>query len=72
MVDPAGAVRRPTALRHDALAAERAGVFEEERAGAVVVLIEGDGLIGLAQKLCQGGLAFLDRLTPQIAAVEFD
>jgi hypothetical protein len=34
VIDPTGAVGRAEALRHDALAAERAGVLEENRAVA--------------------------------------
>src|SRR6476660_7349668 len=49
MVDPAGAVRRTEPLRDDALAAERAGMFEEDCASTVVVLIEGDTLMGAVQ-----------------------
>src|SRR5215472_18197213 len=41
VIDPAGAVRRAEPLRHDAFAAERAGMLEDDSAVAVIVPIEG-------------------------------
>jgi hypothetical protein len=42
VLDPAGAIGRATPLRHDAFAAERASVFEHDRAVDYVVSIEQD------------------------------
>ena len=71
MVDPAGAIGRAEALRHDALATERAGVLENGRAVALVMLIEGDPVAGVSEQIGEHGLAVLDRLPPEVLAVEF-
>ena len=42
----ARAIRRAEALRHDALAAEGAGLLEDDRSIACVVLVEDDALTG--------------------------
>ena len=54
------------------LAAERAGVLEDHRAVAVVVLVERDPFMGLAQQLCQDALALLDGRAPRFLAVNFE
>lgn len=72
MVDSTGAVRRTQPLRDDVLAAEGAGMFEEDCASTVVVLVEGDTLMGAAQKPRQGRLALLDGHAPQVPAIMFD
>lgn len=54
------------------LAAERAGVLEDHRAVAVVVLVEGDTLMRVAQKLRPGAFALLDGRAPQVLAVHFE
>jgi hypothetical protein len=48
LIGSAGAIRRAEALRHDALAAERAGVLEDDRPVASVVLVEGDAFMGVS------------------------
>jgi hypothetical protein len=68
VIGPTGAVGRAEALRHDALAAERAGVLEEHRAVAEVMLVEGDALLGAVQKLRQEIFAFLDGCVSQVVA----
>ena len=53
MIGSTRAIRRAEALRHDALAAECAGVPEDDRPVAGVVLVEGDALVGMTEKLRQ-------------------
>ena len=72
MVDAAGAVLRAEPLRDDALAAERAGVLEDDRAVALEMLIERDAVAGVSEQIGERGLAALDRLPPEVLAVEFD
>ncbi len=45
--------------------------FEDDRAIAGVVLVEGDTLVRVAQNLCQGACALLNRCAPQVLAVHF-
>jgi hypothetical protein len=52
VIDPTGAVGRAEALRHDALAAERAGVLEEHRAVAEVMTLLGGGSEASPGNLC--------------------
>jgi hypothetical protein len=68
---PAGAVGRALALRHDAFEPELAGVFEDGRAVLFDVLVELDTRLCSRQQLCQGSLALLDGIAPQIVAVQF-
>jgi hypothetical protein len=72
MIGSARAIRRAELLRHDALAAERAGVLEDCRAVASMVLVERDTFMGVTQKLRQYSLALLDRHVPQVLAVHFE
>jgi hypothetical protein len=72
LIGSAGAIRRAEALRHDALGAECAGVLEDDRSLARVVLVEGDGLGAVTQKLRQDALALLDRRAPQVLAIQFE
>src|SRR5262249_54146373 len=58
---PAGAIQRAEPLRHDALAAELAGVLENDLAVALVMLIEYDAELRLAHQLGQFPLAILNR-----------
>ena len=71
VVDPTGAIGRAEALRHDAFATERAGVLENGRAVALVMLIERDPVAGVSEQIGEHGLAVLDRLPPEVLAVEF-
>src|SRR5262249_40582861 len=65
-------IGRAEPLRHNALAAELAGVLEYDAAFAFVVLVEHDAGTRDAHELGKLGLAVLDRRAAQILAVEFD
>ncbi len=53
----------------DALASERAGVLEDNRAVAAVVLLERDPVVWVSQELRQPGLTLLlDRRAAQVLA----
>ncbi len=52
-VGAAGAVGRAEALRHDALAAEREDVLEDDRAIAAVVLVERDPVVGMVKSFAR-------------------
>ena len=39
---------------------------------ACVVLVEGDALVGMTEKLRQDALALFDRRAPQVLAIEFE
>src|SRR6185503_708501 len=71
-IDAARFIRRAEPLRHNALTAERAGVLVEDRAVAVVVLVEDDARMRAAQQISQEGLAVFNRCPAQIPAVEFE
>jgi hypothetical protein len=71
-ISAAGAIGGAQALRHDALAAERAGVLVDDCAAAGVVLIERDAPVRMAHELGQDALAFLDGRVPQVRAVQFE
>jgi hypothetical protein len=71
-ISAARAIRRAEALRHDALAAEHAGVLVDDRAVGIVMLIVGDACMRVAQELGQLAFALLDRHVPQVLAVEFE
>ncbi len=60
------------ALRHDALKANLAGVGEHGRAVGLDVLFETQAGRGPLQQRCQGGLAGLERLAPQVLAIQLD
>jgi hypothetical protein len=47
-------------------------VPEVDRAVAGTVLVEGDALVGMIEKLRQDALALLDRRAPEVFAVEFE
>ena len=55
---------RAEALRHDALAAERAGVLEDDRSFARVVLIEGDAFMGIARMRLRSSIGVRRRSSP--------
>jgi hypothetical protein len=48
MIGSTRAIPRSEALRHDTLAAESAGVLEDDRPVASVVLVEGDAFMGVS------------------------
>ena len=52
-VGAAGSVGRTEPLRHDTLAAERAGLLVDDRAVARVVLIEGDAFMGVTESFAR-------------------
>ena len=60
VIGAARPIGRPKALRHDALAAERASMLEDGRAVLTIGLIERDTLVREAQQAGQPALAFLD------------
>jgi hypothetical protein len=63
MSGPAGPIGRAKPLRYYSLAAKRARVFEDRRAFAAEMLIEGD-------PLGKPALAVLDRLGADILAID--
>jgi hypothetical protein len=69
---PPGAISRAEALRHDALAAEAAGVLEHDIAVALAVFVEHDAGMRGANELGELALAVLDRPSPQILALQLD
>jgi hypothetical protein len=67
----AGAIARPEPLGDDALAAELAGVLKHDHALRMFkVFVQAQARSGLAQDARERGLARLDRLAPQVGAVE--
>ena len=63
-------IARAEPLRHDPLAAERAGVLKHSQpAVALQVLVEAETGAALAQDAREDRLAYLDRLAPQILSV---
>ena len=62
---PPGAISRAEALRHDALAAEAAGVLEHDIAVALAVFVEHDAGMRGANELGELALAVLDRPSPR-------
>jgi hypothetical protein len=72
MVDPARSIVRTKALRHDSLTAESAGMLEDCRAVPRKILVEGNSVASVPQKISQRGLALLERLLAKILAVKLD
>jgi hypothetical protein len=72
MRNSTGAVRRTEPLRHDALAAERAGVLEDGCAVTVIVDVEDDSLTLRVQDFGQYMLALLDWTAAQVLAINLD
>jgi hypothetical protein len=68
----AGAVGRVLPLGDDALQAELAGVAEDGLAVALDVLVPSQARPHLDQQGSQRGLADIERLSPEIVAVQFD
>jgi hypothetical protein len=60
------AVGRPELLRHHPFAPERAGVLEEDRAIADVVLVESDALLGRLRSLSREAFSVLDGSASQV------
>jgi hypothetical protein len=68
VIDAAGALGRTEALRDDPLAAERAGVLEDDRPVGLEMLIERDPVASVSKYIGEHGLAALDRLPPEVLA----
>ena len=62
MVEAATAIGQSEPFRHNALAAQGAGVPEDDLADAVEVLVEGDTVAGVAEKDRQRVLSTPPRL----------
>jgi hypothetical protein len=62
VIDPTSAIRRSKPFRYDALAAERAGMRENLRAVACEVVVEGNTVAGVSEKISERALAALERL----------
>src|SRR5262249_37802224 len=60
------------ALRGNAFEAELAGMGEDSRAVAFQMLVEAQAKAGFGQRASKRGLAHLQRITPQVVAVQFD
>ena len=63
-------IRRPKPLRHYAFAAERAGLFVDDRAVDFEMPIERNAWSRSAQQSLESGFTNLDRLAPQILAIK--
>jgi hypothetical protein len=63
---------RAEPLRDDAFTAERAGMFEDGRAIADEMLIEGNTVADASEELGEPRLALLERLPAEVGAVELD
>ena len=70
VVDASRPIVRTEPLRHDAFAAERTGVLEDDPAVDLEMLVEGDA--DAAQKFGEHCLAVFERLPPEVRAVRFD
>ena len=71
-ISAAGAVGRAQPFRHDALAAERAGVLVDDRAVGLVMLIVDDAAARPVQQLRQRGLALLERRPAHVLPIELE
>jgi hypothetical protein len=60
------------ALRDNAFEAKLAGMGEDGRAVAFDVFVEPDAGAGFGHDRCERGLANLQRIAPQVVAVQFD
>jgi hypothetical protein len=65
-----GAIGGAEPLRYNTLASEPARLAEHDCAISRVTLVHDDGQMRAVQQLCEPPLARLDRLAPQIVAVE--
>jgi hypothetical protein len=72
MVHPARAIVGAEALRHDALAAESAGVLEDGRTVTFEVLVKGYAIAWFAKEISERVFAGLERLLAEVVAVELD
>ena len=63
---------RTEPLRHDFLTAESAGMLEDVRDVPRKILVEGNSVAGVSEKISEHGLALLERLLAKIIAVELD
>jgi hypothetical protein len=68
----ARSVERAKPLRHDALAAERAGVLVDRGAVALIVLVQRDAVMRQPQQPGEPAFADLDRLAADILAVHLE
>src|SRR6516165_2752219 len=68
----AGTVSRALPLRHDTFEPHLAGMGENGRAVALDMLVEPDAGAGLVHDRCKHGLAALQRIAPEVVAVQFD
>ena len=67
VVDASRPIVRTEPLRHDAFAAERRGVLEDDPAVALEMLVEGDPVADAAQEFGEHCLAAFERLPPEVA-----
>src|SRR5262249_11681213 len=63
---------RVLALRHDAFEPHLAGVAEDGRAVAFHVLVEAQAKASFGQHTSKRGLAHLQRIAPQVIAIQLD
>jgi hypothetical protein len=63
---------RTEALRYDALTAESAGMLKDGHAVPRKILVEGNSVADVSEKISKRGLALLERLLAKIIAVELD
>jgi hypothetical protein len=73
IIDPAGAIWRSEPFRHDALAAKRARLLEDNAAISREMLVEGNAVASVVEKkMGERALAVFERLLAEIEAVELD
>jgi hypothetical protein len=66
VLDPTRAIKRAEPLRHNAFAAERAGVREQDFAVALKNLVHDDPGLRTAHQLGEFALALLNRRAPTV------
>jgi hypothetical protein len=65
-------IGRAEPLRHNALASEPASLLEDDRAVAIVVIIEADAITFPELQVGQGMLSLFDRFSAHVPAVKLD
>src|SRR4029079_18047306 len=72
VIDPTSAIRRSEPFRHDAFAAKGAGVLKDRRAVSCEMLVKGDTVAGLVDKLSETALAVFEGLPAEIETIALD
>ena len=72
VIDPTGTIWRSEPFRHDALTAKRAGMLKDCRAVSREMLVKGDAVAGVTDKLSETALAVFEGLLAKIETIELD